>query len=422
MDLKRYLIIWLLLLSVLPLQAQKGKEHVPDVLPQQLVGETEEELSGAEGSEASAALSPLAIQLNQILQSPLLETAQVGLMVWDLTADSCLFRYHERWRMRPASTQKLVTAITALDLLGADYKLQTRLCYTGSVNAETRTLVGDLYCIGGMDSGFGLDDLKSFVNAVKALGVDTIRGNIMADKSFKDDKLYGEGWCWDDENPVLSPLLLNKKNDFAVRFLSQLRSAGIFVDAGTGEQVCPATARQIRCIERPMTDILQPMMKKSDNLSAEVLFYQIAHQKGGTQAGAKSAKTVIEQVMRKAGLTPAHYYVADGSGLSLYNYASPEMQVLLLRYAHQHPTIYQSLAASLPVAGVDGTLSARMRSGSARGNVRAKTGTVTGVSSLAGYCTAANGHKLCFSVICQGQGSAQDARNLQDRICQQLCQ
>ena len=97
------------------------------------------------------------------------------------------------------------------------------------------------------------------------------------------------------------------------------------------------------------------------------------------------------------------------------------MHVSLLRYAHQHPSIYQALALSLPVAGIDGTLASRMKTGSARSNVRAKTGTVTGVSSLAGYCTASNGHKLCFAIINQGQSNNTNARNLQDRICQQLC-
>lgn len=75
----------------------------------------------------------------------------------------------------------------------------------------------------------------------------------------------------------------------------------------------------------------------------------------------------------------------------------------------------------MPVAGVDGTLDDRMQRGYARGNVHAKTGTVTGVSALAGYCTAANGHVLCFSIINMGIRHSSSGRRFQDRVCEALC-
>ena len=62
-----------------------------------------------------------------------------------------------------------------------------------------------------------------------------------------------------------------------------------------------------------------------------------------------------------------------------------------------------------------------MRHGYARGNVHAKTGTVTGVSSLAGYCTAANGHVLCFSIINMGIRHTSSGRRFQDKVCEALC-
>ena len=79
------------------------------------------------------------------------------------------------------------------------------------------------------------------------------------------------------------------------------------------------------------------------------------------------------------------------------------------------------LYASMPIAGIDGTLDDRMRRGHAHGNVHAKTGTVTGVSALAGYCTAANGHKLCFSIINMGIRRSATGRRFQDRVCEALC-
>ena len=76
----------------------------------------------------------LRIRLDSLLQNPMFETSQVGMMVYDLTADSVLFQRNARQMLRPASTMKLVTAITALDLLGGGYQFHTRLYYTGTIS------------------------------------------------------------------------------------------------------------------------------------------------------------------------------------------------------------------------------------------------------------------------------------------------
>jgi D-alanyl-D-alanine carboxypeptidase/D-alanyl-D-alanine-endopeptidase (penicillin-binding protein 4) len=73
------------------------------------------------------------------------------------------------------------------------------------------------------------------------------------------------------------------------------------------------------------------------------------------------------------------------------------------------------------MAGLDGTLKNRMYPGDAAGRVFAKTGTLTGISSLAGYCTAANGHELAFCIINQGVLRTADGRAFQDRVCLTLC-
>lgn len=122
------------------------------------------------------------------------------------------------------------------------------------------------------------------------------------------------------------------------------------------------------------------------------------------------------------GLNPKRYEIADGSGLSLYNYLSAELEVQLLRYAFRNNNIYMHLRPSLPIAGEDGTLRKRMKGVFTAGNVHAKTGTVQGVSSLAGYCTAANGHHLAFSIINQGIQHHSNGRAFQDRVCTVLCQ
>ena len=355
-----------------------------------------------------------------IATSTLLNISELGLMVYDLTADSTLYTYNHRHTLRPASNMKLVTAITALDRLGVNHQLRTTLYYKGTL--DSCTLRGDLYCVGSMDPLFDTDDLKAFVEGVRNLGIDTIRGRIMADKSMKDGDLLGEGWCWDDDNPVLSPLLIGRKDVFTERFVQALEKAGIVVQAQLGEGRLPAGATYVVACVRRLSDVLPKMMKDSDNLFAESLFYQLAATSGARPATAKHAKQVITKLIDKVGLPLSAYNIADGSGLSLYNYLSPELEVALLRYAWSKDGIRIPLHASLPIAGQDGTLSKRMQRTVAEGNVHAKTGTLKGVTTLAGYCTAANGHVLCFAIMNQGVLQTNRGRDFQDKVCVLLCQ
>ena len=357
--------------------------------------------------------------IDRLLEADMFQTSQVGLMVYDLTADSVIYRHNERQMMCPASTMKLLTAIAAIDRLGGSYKTKTELCYTGHI--AHRTLEGDIYCVGGMDPLFNADDMSAFVESIRKMGVDTIRGHLYADKSMKDYDLLGEGWCWDDDNPVLTPLIYGRKDQFMERFERELRESGLVVQAFASTAVKPDTAFCICARYHTIDQILMRMMKESDNLYAESLFYQLAASGGARPASARHARQYIRRLIDKVGLHGQRYRIADGSGLSLYNYVTAELEVRLLRYAYRYQNIYIHLLPSLPKAGVDGTLEKRMHGTFTKDNVKAKTGTLTGVISLAGYCTAANGHQLCFAILNQGVMRASDARHFQDRVCEVLC-
>jgi len=359
-------------------------------------------------------------RIDTLLKSSIFTTSDVGMEVYDLTADSVIYAYRERQLMRPASTLKMIVAVTALDRLGSSYKYTTSLYYKG--RTDSTTLCGDLYCKGGFDPAFSRSDMEEFVGAVKQLGIDTIRGDIFADVSMKDSSRLGEGWCWDDDNPVLSPLLVGRKDNFAALLKDMLGRAGIFVCGDVREGTTPRGASEICRKERGLCRIMRRMMKSSDNLYAESVFYQLAADVGrGRTVSARHGRQAVNRLVSKFGLKPSHYYIADGSGLSLYNYVSPHLEVQFLRHAYADKDIYDSLLPVMPVAGEDGTLAKRMRRGYAHGNVKAKTGTVTGVSALAGYCTAANGHVLCFSIINMGIRHSSSGRNFQDRVCEALC-
>ena len=361
-------------------------------------------------------------RLDGILRSPLLETVQTSLMVWDLTDDVPVYQFRERLHLRPASTMKCLTAIATLDKLGADYDFKTNLYYTGVIDDSTQVLRGDLYCVGGMDPMFSSSDMIVLACAVRDQGIKGIEGNIYADLSFKDRNRLGEGWCWDDKNPNLSPLLIDRKDDFTYRFSRQLEEMGVTLNGSTGERQLPTDAQLLTTCTHSIRQVLHRMMKQSDNLYAESMFYQLAANGGTRWASTKMARQYENALFSRLGLNPRDYNVADGSGLSLYNYVSTELEVKLLRYAYQRSDIYDAYLEALPIASVDGTLKKRMRGTAAAGNVRAKTGTVKGVSSLAGYLTASNGHLLCFSIINNGGLSNGPMRNFQNKICVALCQ
>lgn len=358
-------------------------------------------------------------RIDRLLGNELFNRSQVGLMVYDLTADSAIYCHNERQLLRPASTMKVVTAIAAIDRLGGSFQFKTTLSYTGAI--EDGVLNGDVYLVGGFDPRFNSDDMGSFVDGIRRMGIDTIRGRIVADKSMKDADMLGEGWCWDDDNPVLSPLLISRRDVFVKRFVDRLRDEGVVVEADTVAGRQPGVAYEVGTRTHTIDQVLMPMMKESDNLCAEALFYQLGASTGAHPATARDARTVVRRLVEKVGLRPSDYRIADGSGLSLYNYVTAELEVMLLRYAYQNTNIYMHLLPSLPVAGEDGTLRRRMRGTFTSGNVKAKTGSVTAISSLAGYCTAANGHVLCFAIINQGIRRGSEGRAFQDRVCEALC-
>ena len=363
----------------------------------------------------------LRIRLDSLLRDRMFETSQVGLMVYDLSGDSVYYTHNHRQMLRPASTMKLVTAITALDKLGGDYEYQTRLYYTGSIS--NGTLKGNIYCVGGFDPTLTTDDVAVMAESIRAMGIDSISGLLVGDRLMKDAADYGEGWCWDDDNPMLMPLSVGRKDIFLKTLVSELARQGVRTGGIQLQQRgnLPAGARRISVYSHAISVILERMLKVSDNFYAESMFYQTAAASGKRPAKASDAAAITRQLIKRLGLGNNPYRIADGSGLSLYNYVSPELLTRLLRFAYRRPAIYERLLPALPVAGVDGTLKQRMTSGSACRHVFAKTGTVTGVSSLAGYLTTADGRTFCFAIMNQGIMKSQPGRDFQDRVCQALC-
>lgn len=350
-----------------------------------------------------------------LLADTLLDYSQVGICVYDLTADSLLLAHGARQCLRPASCQKIVTAAAAVATLGSDYRLTTTLLLDPADSTVTVRA--------GFDPLLATDDLRAFATALRRAGIDSLRHPIGLDLTLKDTLRMGWGWCWDDDNPPLAPLLCNGRDEFHARFAAALREAGILhPDSALILRPAPAAPGAQPIAERSHTiqQVLQPMLKRSDNLMAEALFYHLAAASRKPYAGRREAAAAIAALLRRALPGATHYKVADGSGLSLYNRTTPEILVALLRHVWGDATLCDAIFPALPIMGRDGTLRRRCRGQSADRRVWAKTGTLDGVSTLAGYAMAPNGHRLAFAVMNQGILRNADAHRFQDSLCNAL--
>jgi D-alanyl-D-alanine carboxypeptidase/D-alanyl-D-alanine-endopeptidase (penicillin-binding protein 4) len=140
--------------------------------------------------------------------------------------------------------------------------------------------------------------------------------------------------------------------------------------------------------------------KVSQNLHAEILLRLLGQHYGNDGSIVEGARVVRACALR-ADIEPQDFFFYDGSGLSPQDRVTPRAFTAFLRYAAEQPWGAQ-FRATLPVGGVDGTLSGRFTRARLRDHVFAKTGTLEEVNSLSGYVTAANGSTLVFSILCNG--------------------
>jgi serine-type D-Ala-D-Ala carboxypeptidase/endopeptidase (penicillin-binding protein 4) len=160
---------------------------------------------------------------------------------------------------------------------------------------------------------------------------------------------------------------------------------------------------------KPLSELVRHLNKDSDNFYAEMFLKTLGAVKkreGSFQAGIEVVKTFVKFA--------EGYHQADGSGLSRYDQITPDQMVTLLRQIQDKP-YRDAFEQSLPLAGVDGTMEKRLAGTPAAANLHAKTGSMSGISSLAGYVTAANGDKLAFSMMMNGVYKLKDARSFQDQ-------
>lgn len=197
-----------------------------------------------------------------------------------------------------------------------------------------------------------------------------------------------------------------------------LRQLNVAVGGQVAFQQAPTRLARISAHEsKPLSDMVHYMLKKSDNIIAAALFKKLGqlyfHRPGSWENGSLAVSRILNQHAR---MNTYGLRIMDGSGLSKENLVTPSQMMQVLEYAFRQDRIREPFVNGLPIAGIDGTLKHRM--GHLGRRVRAKTGTIAGVVSLAGYVTAANQEQLAFVIMVNGfnRGAGWRYKSMEDKV------
>jgi D-alanyl-D-alanine carboxypeptidase/D-alanyl-D-alanine-endopeptidase (penicillin-binding protein 4) len=339
-----------------------------------------------------------------------------------------------------ASNMKLFTTATTLSQLGPETRIPTKVFRDGKVDADG-VLHGSLYLQGGGDPALGTPtfydgylaglgtNLFALTPQIKAAGIKSVTGRLYADDTIFD-RLRGvadSGYATSSYIGPLSGLAFNSgfsgstsSSGFASdpaklaasKLARSLKGAGVDLPSQIALRATPLNAERVAMVRSPTLDrIVDTTDVYSDNFFAEMLIKLLGARlgKGGTTA---AGAAVVEEFAR------AHnsgVHAVDGSGLTRSNRASPRQVVNLLLAMRQDPA-GDDFIQDLALAGKEGTVDERMHGTAAYGRCRTKTGTLTGVSNLSGYCFNKSGRIMAFSVLMNSVGNLSLAHLDQDRI------
>ena len=373
---------------------------------------------------AGAGDSLLAKRLARALAVPHISQARTAAVAIDLQTGETLFSEHEGLPLVPASNEKLAVAYSALVTLGPAFRFETDVLGRGQ--QEGATWRGSLVLVGHGDPTLSSADLAVLARQVRAAGIRRVTRGVFGDESFFDTRRTGAGWkSWFfiNECPPLSALTVDRGRYYgrtsrdpaaaaSLLFRNALRRAGVAVSgAGVGKQRdddVPLAAVE----SAPLSQVVAWMGRVSDNFTAELLLKQLGTAQGEVGTSARGA-AVVRSALADAGVPLAGLRVVDGSGLSSLDRLTARSLAALLRVAWADSVVRPYLLAALPVAGISGTLSDRMRRPPARGKVQAKTATTSLASALSGYVK----RRYVFSVLQNGRPvSTYWARRAQDRF------
>jgi D-alanyl-D-alanine carboxypeptidase/D-alanyl-D-alanine-endopeptidase (penicillin-binding protein 4) len=378
--------------------------------------------ASASAQRAHSAQSSLAATLGQ-------DMAQIGgasgALVVDLNTGQTLFSDQAGTGRLPASTEKVYTTSTALIRFGPNATLSTAVAGKGWLG-NRGIWHGTLYLQGGGDPTFGSAGfvgsayggsgatVEQLARGLRKAGIKGVVGQVVGDESYFDSQrgTSESGFQFDPYmEGSLSALAFNRgvigsgstyiyhpALYAAQQLVSALQGAGVNVSASTSAGVTPRGTPRLASVNSPtIAHLVQMTNTPSDNFFAEMLVKGIGARFGAGGSTASGAGVVIGVLARRFGIHPK---LVDGSGLSYADSTSPSQMVTALTKLRFNHAFWDSLA----VGGESGTLADEMRGTHAQGNCRGKTGTLSSVANLVGYCHARNGHTLAFAFYANSVG------------------
>lgn len=435
--------------------------------------------------------------LKEVVEYKPFNSAILAFYAIDLKSGEDISSWNSEKILKPGSTHKLITTASALELLGSQYTFKTKLMYSGSIDSNSNTLNGNLYIIGGGDPTLGskyFDETKDkqflhfWVNSIKKLGIDTIKGRVIADAQYYSLDIVPPSWSWqnmgnyfgagpsglsiydnyytvnfktgfvgeaakiiklepfisgiDFDNTVISDSITwDNTNIFGAPY-SNMRSIrgtlpvnrdsfkvkgstpdpaylaaselekvlkynGIIVEKlattnrllNVNSKVIMDSLIEVITIESPiLSDIISQTNVHSINLFAEHCLIEAGLAMGAVPK-TSIATDSIKAFWSNLGMDVSGMSIYDGSGLSHYNGFSPKQMVFLLKYMNDESKFAIEFYKSLAIGGETGTLKYMFKNTAAKGNIHAKSGTVSRAKAYAGYVTSASGREIAFSMI-----------------------
>ena len=340
--------------------------------------------------------------------------------------------------LAPASVQKLLTGIAALEVLGPENRLTTVMA--AEKEAVNGVVNGDLFLIGGGDpllttAGYRTslenpsqfsEDFTAVADALAAAGVTKVNGGIVGDDSRYENTRWLAGWptryqIGGTVGP-LSALIVNdgqtgftqspnvpnpnrKAGDptllAAETFKTVLASRGVEVAGPSRTGRAPEGSVRIATFESvTVAEIVDEMLSDSDNTTAELITREIGLVSSGEGTTSAGLAAIVDTASR-LGFPVEGLKMADGSGLDTENRMSCTLALSLVTASPKGSTV----AEALPLAGRTGTLRKRMLASASTGRVWAKTGTLNTTNALAGFADTPSGNQLTFAFIHNGSDS-----------------